>query len=254
MLNKIKRDIPRHIDNYGDAKPYAGPFETKPEGQRMSPTIVASKPMDDKMVSNIREALEKAEVRDGMTISFHHHLRNGDFILNTVLEQLAAMDIKDITIFASSLTNAHEPLIEHIKNGVVTGLNTSGLRGAIGKAQAEENILGKPVVFRTHGGRARAIESGEVKIDIAFIGAPACDEMGNMNGMEGKSAFGAMGYPIVDAQYADKVIAITDNLMPFPLNKISIPMTLVDYVVVVDSIGDPKKDSIGSHKGYKESY
>lgn len=246
MLNKINRDIPKHIDNYGDAKPYAGPFATKPEGLRMSPSIVASKPMDDKMVADIHEVLEKAGVRDGMTISFHHHLRNGDFILNLVLDQLAAMDIKDITIFASSLTNAHEPLIEHIKSGLVTGLNTSGLRGAIGKAQAEENILGKPVVFRTHGGRARAIESGEVKIDIAFIGAPACDEMGNMNGMEGKSAFGAMGYPIVDAQYADKVIAITDNLMPFPLNKISIPMTLVDYVVVVDSIGDPKKIASGA--------
>jgi citrate lyase subunit alpha/citrate CoA-transferase len=246
MINKIKRDIPEYIDNYGNAKPYAGPFATSPVGQRMSPIIVASKPMDRKLLSNIHEALEKVEVKDGMTISFHHHLRDGDYILNSVLDELAAMGIKDINIFASSLTKAHEPLIDHIKSGLVTGLNTSGLRGAIGKAQAEENILGKPVIFRTHGGRARAIESGEVKIDIAFIGAPACDEMGNMNGMEGKSAFGAMGYPIVDAQYADKVVAITDNLMPFPLNKISIPMTLVDYVVEVESIGNPTKIASGA--------
>ncbi|GAU77616.1 citrate lyase subunit alpha [Fusibacter sp. 3D3] len=121
---------------------------------------------------------------------------------------------------------------------MVTGLHTSGLRGKIGRAQATENILGKPVVFRTHGGRARAIEAGEVKIDIAFIGASACDPMGNMNGVDGKSAFGSMGYPMVDAMYADKVVVITDHICPFPLSKIAIPMQYVDYIVEVESIGD----------------
>ena len=65
--------------------------------------------------------------------------------------------------------------------------------------------------------------------------------MGNMNGRTGKSACGSMGYAIVDAQYADYVIAITDNLVPFPNLPASIDQTLVDTVVVVDSIGDPKK-------------
>ena len=45
-----------------------------------------------------------------------------------------------------------------------------------------------------------------------------------------------MGYAIVDAQYADHVIAITDNLVPFPNLPASIDQTLVDTVVVVDSI------------------
>ena len=67
-----------------------------------------------------------------------------------------------------------------------------------------------------------------------------------MNGIEGKSAFGAMGYPIVDAAYADQVIAITDNLMPFPLNRISIPMHLVDYVVVVESLGNTELIATGA--------
>jgi len=39
--------------------------------------------------------------------------------------------------------------------------------------------------------------------------------------------------------YADKSIAITDTLLPYPNLPISIPAIYVDYVVVVDSIGDP---------------
>ena len=235
---KTNKKLPEYIEGYGEVIPYAGPFQTTPKAVKYGTKMSASKPGDVKCVKDLKTAMEKAGIKDGMTISFHHHLRNGDAVLNTVMDEIANMGIKDITICASSLTNAHEPLIKHIESGVVTGLHTSGLRGAIGKAQAKHNILGKPVIFRTHGGRARAIEAGEVKIDIAFIAAPACDEMGNMNGIEGKSAFGAMGYPMVDAAYADRVIAITDNLMPFPLNRISIPMHLVDYVVEVESLGD----------------
>ena len=80
-----------------------------------------------------------------------------------------------------------------------------------------------------------------IPLDIVIIRGTTCDEMGNMNGRIGKSACGSMGYAIVDAQYADYVIAITDNLVPFPNLPASIDQTLVDTVVVVDSIGDPKK-------------
>lgn len=246
IVNKVNKEIPEFIEGYGEVKPYAGPFATIPEGRKYAPLKAFSKPGDTKLVDSISEAIQKCGLKDGMTISFHHHLRNGDYILNMVMDEIAKLGIKDINIVCSSLTKAHEPLIEHIKSGVVTGIGTSGLRGEIAKEISKHNILGKPVIFRTHGGRARAIEAGEVKIDVAFIAAPACDKMGNMNGSEGKSSFGAMGYPMVDAEYADKVVAITDNLMPFPLKKISIPMTLVDYVVKVESIGDPELIGTGA--------
>ena len=103
-----------------------------------------------------------------------------------------------------------------------------------------EGLMENPVILRTHGARPRAIEAGELKIDVAFIGAPCCDNMGNMNGCLGKSAFGSMGYAMVDARYAKKVIAITDGLVPYPASPISIPQTLVDYVVEVEEIGDPQ--------------
>ena len=246
FINKAGREIPSYIDGYGKVEGYKGPFETKPEGIKFAPQKSSSKPGEEKVLENLKEAIKKSGLKNGMTISFHHHLRNGDYVLNMVMDEIAEMGIKDITICASSLTKAHEPLIDHIKNGVVTGLETSGLRGEIAKEVAKNNILGKPVIFRSHGGRARAIEAGDVKIDVAFIGAPACDPMGNMNGKDGKSAFGVMGYPMVDAQYAEKVVAITDNLVAFPLVDISISMSNIDYVVVVDSIGDPDKIATGA--------
>ncbi|MGI6668981.1 MAG: citrate lyase subunit alpha [Acetivibrionales bacterium] len=59
-----------------------------------------------------------------MTISFHHHLRNGDYVLNMVMEQAASMGIKDLTVNASSLFDIHMPLIDHIKNHVVKKIMT----------------------------------------------------------------------------------------------------------------------------------
>jgi len=238
--------LPSRIDGYGEVKPFAGAFATAPQGKKYAPAKGTCPPGTVKVLGNIAEAIEKTGLRDGMTISFHHHLRNGDYVLNLVMDEIARLGVKNLTICASSLTNAHEPLLEHIKSGVVTGLQTSGLRGGIAKAVSRQNILGKPVIFRTHGGRARAIEAGETKIDVAFVAAPVSDPMGNINGCEGKSAFGSMGYPMVDAGYAEKVVVITDNLVPFPLKRISIPMTLVDYVVPVESIGDPEQISAGA--------
>ena len=102
--------------------------------------------------------------------------------------------------------------------------------------------------MRSHGGRVRAIESGETRIDIAFIGTPTCDDYGNCRGIGGKSDCGVLSYAMVDGDYADKVVAITDCLVPFPNFPAHISMTKVDYVVVVDAIGDPKKIATGAAK------
>ncbi len=244
--NAVGRKIPKYIDGIGELKPYRGPFAVKPEGRKYSPSKSYNTPGDNKVLKNISEVVEKVGLKDGMTISFHHHLRDGDYILNSVIDEIAKMGIKNITICVSSLNKVHEPLIEHIKNGVITGIQTSGLRGKLAKEISINNILGSPIIFRSHGGRARAIEAGDVKIDVAFLGASACDKMGNMNGVDGKSAFGASGYAMVDAGYADKVVSITDNLVEYPLYPISISQTLVDYVLVMDAIGDPSLISSGA--------
>ena len=192
-----------------------------------------------KVVNSIKEAVQLAGVKDGMTVSFHHHLRNGDFVLNMVMEQIAALGIKDINVNASSLFDVHVPILEHIKNGVVTGISADYIAAGVGRA-ISQGIMEKPVQFRTHGGRPSDISLGRTPIDVAFIAAPTADTMGNCSGKYGKSACGSLGYAYADAMYAKKVVVITDNLVPYPLQDSSITEDWVDYVVNVDAIGNPK--------------
>ena len=236
-INKVGKDIPEvFAQQYGV---YDGELANIADYEESTRKLHPVKPNDKKILGSIREAIEKTGLKDGMTISFHHHFREGDFVMNMVMDQIAKMGFKNISIAPSSIANVHEPLIGHIKSGVVTNITSSGLRDKVGAA-ISQGIMENPVVIRSHGGRARAIVRGDIHIDVAFLGAPSSDEYGNVNGTSGKTSCGSLGYAMVDAKYADKVVAITDSLMPYPNTPISIPQTDVDYVVVVDAIGDPE--------------
>jgi citrate lyase subunit alpha/citrate CoA-transferase len=172
----------------------------------------------NKVLPSLEDAIEHVGLRDGMTISFHHHFRNGDYVVNMVMETIAKMGFRDLTLAASSLNEIHEPLIRHIQNGVVTHIETSGMRGKLADA-VSEGLMDFPVIFRSHGGRAAAIETGELHIDVAFLGAPTSDPYGNANGYsreseDGGTSCGSMGYAKIDAMYADKCVIITDSIVP----------------------------------------
>ena len=192
-----------------------------------------------KVAASLREAIERAGLKDGMTVSFHHHLRNGDYVLNMVMEEVARAGIREITVNASSLFDTHLALADHIKNHVVTGIQTDYISAPLGR-EISRGIMEKPVEFRTHGGRPSDIMLGRTPIDVAFIAAPTSDPMGNCSGKYGPSACGSLGYAFADAMYAKKVVVITDNLVPYPLTDHSISEEYVDYVVNVDAIGNPK--------------
>ena len=192
-----------------------------------------------KMIAGIEQAIRSSGLKSGMTVSFHHHLRNGDYVLNLVLAEAARQGIRDLTVQATSLFDCHLPLIDHIRSGVVTGLETNYMSGGIGKA-ISEGVLSKPVLFRSHGGRPEAIETGRVHIDVAFIAAPAADRMGNANGIAGTAACGSLGYAMSDARFAGKVVLVTDHIEDYPLIPASIGEEDVDIVAQVDCIGDPR--------------
>ena len=187
---------------------------------------------ESKVVSSLREAIRLSGLQDGMCVSFHHHLRNGDYVVNMVMEQISAMGIRDLTVNASALFDVHLPMLEHIKNGTVSRLLTNYMSAGLGRA-ISGGVMDQPVEFRTHGGRPRDIAGGETPIDVAFIAAPSSDTMGNCTGKVGKSACGSLGYAFPDAQYAKKVIVITDELVPYPLCGWSIPEIYVDYPVAI---------------------
>ena len=200
-----------------------------------------------KIVASLREAISLCGLKSGMSISFHHHLRNGDYTLNRVMDEIAALGIRDLTLNASSLFDAHAPLREHIKNRVVRKINTDYMSAGLGRV-ISEGLMDEPVEFRTHGGRPRDIALGITPIDVAFIAAPTSDPAGNCSGKYGPSACGSLGYAFPDAMYAKKVVVITDNLVPYPLTDASIPEIYVDYVVPVDAIGDPRGIVSGTTK------
>ncbi len=247
LTNSLGRSLPEYIEGYGQVRPFGGAFATAPAMLRQAPGVKRILPGEQKLVADLATVFKRIPVSDGMTLSFHHHLRNGDDVVNMVLAVAAKLGIKDLTVALSSVFPVHAPLVEHVKAGVVTGLDTNYMSGPVAEA-VSHGVFPKPVVLRTHGGRARAIECGQLKIDVAFIAAPTADDYGNLNGVDGPAACGSLGYAIPDAQYAQHVVAITDHLVPYPLSPISIPQTRVDYIVKVDSIGDPKGIVSGTTK------
>ena len=249
MINAVGRDIPEEVLKATGKDIFRGSYAKEGyEYKKAAPTVRAAiDPTKSKLVDSIHDVLVKCGIKDGMTLSFHHHFREGDYVVNMVMEEVHKMGIKDITICASSLGKAHNPIVPMIEDGTITGIQSSGVRGGIGEA-ISAGKLKNLAIMRSHGGRVRAIEAGEVHIDIAFIGAPTCDEYGNMKANGGKSDCGVLSYAMVDAQYADKVVAVTDCLVPSPNLPASISQVDVDYVVVVDEIGNPAKIATGAAK------
>ena len=210
--------------------------------------------MRNSKVVTLEEAIKRSGLKDGMTISFHHHFRGGDKVVNLVVDKLAEMGFKDLKLAASSLSDVHAPLVEHIKNGVITGISTSGLRGTLADA-ISHGLMKEPVVFRSHGGRGSAIANGELKIDVAFLGASSADELGNACGFSrsenAKSICGSLGYALPDARYAKHVVVLTDDLVEYPNMPQSISAADVESVVVVESVGDSSKIAAGAIRDSK---
>jgi len=200
-----------------------------------------------KVVKNLEDALKRSGLKNGMTFSFHHQLRNGDFVLNKTLEEINNLGVKDIRLAQTAMFNAHEPVIDFIREGVVTRIEGS-INGVVGDFISKNNPLKAPVILRSHGGRWSAVRHGELHPNIAIIAASSADIRGNATGLLGKSAFGNIAYSQVDAWNADKVIIVTDNLTDYPCPYREIYEGLVDYVIVIDRIGDPEKIVSGSLK------
>lgn len=241
VKNSAGRLVPEKVNNQKQI-PFKGVGKYKPKGNKAQPPIrsCADYPADgNKVVKSLKEALKKAGLKDGMTISTHHHLRNGDALTNYLFDVIKEMGIKNIRWFPSASFPCHEHLIQYLDDGTIHHIEGS-MNGPLGRYTTEGKMKGVGVL-RSHGGRYQAIQDGEVKIDIAVIAAPTADPFGNATGDRGKSACGLLGFALADSEYADKVIVVTDNLIPFPCHPWQIQGNNVDYVVEIESLGDPAK-------------
>lgn len=241
VKNAAGRLVPDEVNGQKQI-PFNGVNKYKPTGNKAKPAIKSciDFPSDgNKVVKNLKEALKKAGIKDGMTVSTHHHLRNGDVLTNILFDTIHAMGVKNIRWFPSASFPVHEHLIKYLEDGTIHHIEGS-MNGPLGKFTTQGKMKGVGVL-RSHGGRYQAVQDGEVHIDIAVIAAPTADTFGNANGVNGKSASGLIGFALADSEYADKVIVVTDNLVPFPCVPWQIQGNNVDYIVEIDSLGDPAK-------------
>ena len=244
MKNAIGRELPESICGR-QIRPYGcvtDPVKTPVQSMRCHKAVRSR----TKLVGSLREAIEASGLRDGMTISFHHCFREGDRVIGQVLSAIRSLGIGSLRFAPSAVVNLPETdLVSYIEDGTIDRVEASGIRGPLGNAVLHGK-LPFPAVLRPHGARPRAIEAGELKIDVAFIGASAADDYGNCTGLIGPNACGSLGYAFTDAMNARCVIVVTDNLVPYPCIPVSISQMYVDYVVQVDNIGDTEKIATGA--------
>jgi citrate lyase subunit alpha/citrate CoA-transferase len=239
--NAAQRLVPTMVNGRPQI-PYLGVGKYQPRGRKQAPPVRSSKDYPengDKRLPDLVTALRKCGLRDGMVISSHHHLRDGDHIALMALEAAAKIGVKDLLWFPSASFPSQKDAIGLMEKGVIHHIEGS-MNGPLGDYCTQGKMRGMGVL-RSHGGRWQAIQDGEVHLDIAVIAAPASDAFGNCDGSHGKSACGSLGFALADSIYADNVIVVTDGLVPFPCVPWQIQGNNVDYVVEVDSIGDPAK-------------
>lgn len=233
--------VPEQV-NGKPAIPYQGVGKYKPEGKRHAPQLSSCSdyPLDgNKQVDDLKEALLKCGIKSGMTISTHHHFRDGDLIALRLFRIIKELGCNNMVWYPSASFPCQEPLIEYLEDGTIHHIEGS-MNGPLGKFCSEGRMAGMGVL-RSHGGRYQAVQDGEVHIDIAVIAAPAADSFGNANGLSGPSACGSLGFALADSEYADKVVVVTDQLVPFPCYPWQIQGNRVDFVVQEDKIGIPEK-------------
>jgi len=241
VKNALGRLVPTEVNGKPQI-PYMGVGKYKPTGRKYAPFIAscADYPADgNKLIPTLKAALKKAGLKDGMVISTHHHFRNGDLIANQIFDIAAELGIKNLTWVPSASFECHGSMVKYLEDGTIHHIEGS-MNGSLGRFTSTKGMKGMGIL-RSHGGRYQAIQDGEVVIDIAVIAAPTADSFGNATGDRGPAACGLLGFALADSQYANKVIVVTDNLVPFPCYPWQIQGNYVDHVVVVDKVGIPEK-------------
>jgi citrate lyase subunit alpha/citrate CoA-transferase len=185
VTNAVGRRVPTVV-NGKEQVAYQGVGGYEPRAVKHAPPVRSCRdypPSGDKRVPDLKTALEKCGLRDGMTISTHHHLRNGDAVALMALNAAAGLGAKDLMWFPSASFPCHEPVIDMMDKGVVHHIEGS-MNGPLGEYCSRGRMRGMGVL-RSHGGRWQAIQDGEVHVDIAVIAAPTSDPFGNADASHG---------------------------------------------------------------------
>ena len=231
--------------NGKEYKPFVSAFNPAPQTGRFIGRRVAERiPHRRSKVTSLDAVMEL--IHDGDVISYPHYYRTGDTGLQLVVEKLRAANKKGIIIYGNAFFDHVDPwLIQAIRDGIIGGLYGNPYR-ALGDQIVKGEVLPWVGVGFSHGGRVRKLQTGEVRVKVAFGPVPMADRYGNANGLMGKpeELCGPLGLFAADAEYADYVCLLAGTVSETLVLPASISMELVDFVVPVPSAG--QNSGIGS--------
>ncbi|MCK5387703.1 MAG: citrate lyase subunit alpha [Candidatus Izimaplasma sp.] len=190
-----------------------------------------------KVINHIDELFNQIDISSNRNISFHHHLRNGDYVINYVLDKYKKEKVQGINLFPSAIFPNYSSILDLIKNGQINNITTNYINGPVAEFITHNGLPGK-LKMQTHGGRARAIIEGKSEIDIAFIAVPYVNHFGDAVGFLGPNKCGSLGYAIPDSIHAKIKVLVTDNLINIEIPNPEISGENIDYILLVDQIGD----------------
>ena len=157
VQNAAGRRVPTMVNGKAQA-PYQGVGVFQPKGAKAGPPIRSSQnyPADgDKRVPDLRTALQQCGLKDGMTISSHHHLRNGDRVALEALRIASDMGVRDLMWFPSASFPCHEPVIDLMEDQAdvedLGGTMRLGIYPAkLTPGTLTEELYGEPVIYERH--------------------------------------------------------------------------------------------------------
>lgn len=214
-----------------------GPLQMAPLGAVKTLPKRAHSARTDKRLPDLAAAFDQFGIGDGAVLSFHHHYRNGDRLINAVLAEAARRGLRGLTIAPSSLFPVHAPLAALIQAGVITNVVTDYAKGPVADAMISGNLQ-NPALLQSHGGRARALETGMLKVDVTFIGASLAQAGGACTGRGGALPCGPLGYAMVDAGYATHSVVCAHEITDDALRHTDIPAEHVGAVIPFPHPGD----------------
>ena len=178
-------------------------------------------------------------INDGDVISYPHYYRAGDKGLQLVIEKLREKRKKDLLLYGNAFFDHTDPwLIEAFRDGTLRGLYGNVYRKFGAYVTAGELLPWVSIGF-SHGNRVRKLQTGEVRVKVAFGPVPIADVYGNANGLMGKPEHlcGPLGLFAADAEFADYTCLLAGEVSEHLIMPVSISMENVDFVVPVKEPG-----------------
>jgi citrate lyase subunit alpha/citrate CoA-transferase len=160
VINAAGRSVPLEI-NGSSVTPYKGIGKHRPTGCKYAPPIPTCSDYPDdgnKVTGSLKEALLKCGLKDGMTISTHHHLRDGDLVSNKIFDLAFELGVKDLVWFPSASFPCNDPLIKYLDDGTINRIEGS-MNGPLGRYVSEGNSCTSIAWGKSSGNSGRGGEN-----------------------------------------------------------------------------------------------